>query len=275
MKVEPADVPVFLLCGGLGTRMKEETEFKPKPMIEVGGAPIVSHIMGSYAAYGFRRFVLCLGFRADYVKNYFLNRRYLASDFLLMPDAREPEFLAAEDGPDWEIHLVDTGAKSMTGSRVAQAFDRYYSEFEHFAVTYGDGLCDVDLGAEFAFHLEHEALGTILGVNPVSRFGQIKAEGDVVEEFLEKPVLTDDWINGGYFFFRSGFRRYLDSGGSCILERDPLCKLSADGELRVFRHSGFWTCMDTQRDKEDLEGKFARGELSWLQQQQGSRKEKK
>ena len=262
MIADPSSVPIFLLCGGLGTRMKEETEYKPKPMVEVGGEPIVLHIMRSYATHGFRRFVLCLGFKSDYIKNYFLNRRYFSSDFLLLPDCKEPMISSPEESSDWEIHLVDTGADSMTGSRVAQTFDRYYSDVENFGVTYGDGLSDVDLGAEFAFHLSHGTLGTILGVNPVSRFGQIKADGDVVTEFLEKPILKDDWINGGYFFFRSGFRKYISEDPSCILERDPLFNLSKDRQLSVFRHSGFWSCMDTQRDKEDLEQMFARGEFN-------------
>ena len=260
-----SSVPIFILCGGLGTRMKEETEYKPKPMVEVGGEPILLHIMRSYASFGFKRFVLCLGFKSEYIKNYFLNHRYFASDFLLRNDCKEPIITSLEESSGWEVHLVDTGADSMTGSRVARAFDRYYSDVENFGVTYGDGLSDVDLESEFTFHLSHGAIGTIMGVNPISRFGQIKADGDVVTEFVEKPILKDDWINGGYFFFRSGFRKYLSQDPCCILERNPLVDLSQDRELCVFRHSGFWSCMDTQRDKEDLEQKFAQGELSWLQ----------
>jgi len=243
--------------------MKEETEFKPKPMVIVGGEPILVHIMRSYAQHGFSNFVLCLGFKANYVKEYFLARRYLANDILLEGDS-PPEVLSSRGCDEWNVRLIDTGEESMTGCRIARAFDAYASGFEHFGVTYGDGLCDLDIGDEFSFHLQHSSIGTITGVNPVSRFGQIHAEGDLVRRFMEKPKLEDEWINGGYFFFRREFRSYLRDDPSCVLEQEPLVKLSDDQQLRVYKHSNFWKCMDTQRDKEELDEMFSDGRIEWL-----------
>jgi len=243
--------------------MKEETEFMPKPMVLVGGEPILIHIMKSYALHGFTNFVLCLGFKSDYVKKYFLTRRYLANDFLIAGDS-EPEILSSTPKDNWKIRLIDTGEESMTGCRIARAMDRYGDGFEHFGVTYGDGLCNLDISAEFRFHLDHGSVGTITGVNPVSRFGQIDAEGNTVQKFMEKPKLNDEWINGGYFFFKKEFRSYLSDKSTCVLEREPLVKLTEDGSLRVYKHSDFWRCMDTQRDKEELDGMFAEGKINWL-----------
>lgn len=263
MSLEPKNIPIFILCGGLGTRMKEETEFMPKPMVVVGGEPILIHIMKSYALHGFTNFVLCLGFKSDYVKKYFLTRRYLANDFLIDSD-KEPEILSSAPNDDWKIRLIETGDDSMTGCRIARAFDRYEEDFEHFGVTYGDGLCNLDITEEFRFHLEHDSIGTITGVNPVSRFGQIDSDGNLVQRFMEKPKLNDDWINGGYFFFKKEFRSYLNVESTCVLEREPLMKLAEDRHLRVYKHSRFWRCMDTQRDKEELDAMFAQGEIEWL-----------
>jgi len=263
MSVDPNDVPIFILCGGLGTRMKEETEFMPKPMVVVGGEPILIHIMKSYALHGFTNFVLCLGFKSDYVKKYFLTRRYLANDFLIDAD-KEPEILSSETKDNWKIRLMDTGEDSMTGCRIARAFDCYDDDFDHFGVTYGDGLCNLNITEEFRFHLDHGSTGTITGVNPVSRFGQIAADGNTVQKFMEKPILTDEWINGGYFFFKKEFRSYLSTESTCVLEREPLVRLTDDRGLRVYRHSEFWRCMDTQRDKEELDGMFSEGKIKWL-----------
>lgn len=263
MKIQRKDVPIFILCGGFGTRMKEETEFKPKPMVEIGGEPILIHIMRYYAKFGFNNFVLCLGFKAEYVKNYFLNRKYLKND-LLISAGNDIETLRNDNKNGWTIRLLDTGLDSMTGSRIAKAIDRYEPSFEHFGVTYGDGICDVNLDESFNFHIQHQLTGTITGVNPVSRFGQIEADEDLVMKFVEKPKLKDQWINGGYFFFKKAFRSYLKDSFSCVLEQSPLRDLSVKSELKVFKHSGYWQCMDTQRDKEELEKSFDEGEFNWL-----------
>jgi glucose-1-phosphate cytidylyltransferase len=236
--VTPSAVPVFVLCGGLGTRLKEETEFRPKPMVPIGDEPILVHILRLYRKHGFERFVLCLGFKAEVIEDYF----------------------AGEDG----ITLVRTGEDAMTGARVARAAEQHLRDAEHFAVTYGDGLTDANLADELAFHVEHGGIGTVLGVNPPSRFGELKIDGDTVVEFDEKPQIRDHWVNGGFFFFKRDFLRYLSSDDSCVLERDPLVRLARDGGLTVYRHPGFWEAMDTQRDRDQLTAMLASGEAPWL-----------
>jgi glucose-1-phosphate cytidylyltransferase len=246
------DVPVFILCGGLGTRLKEETEFRPKPMVPIGERPILWHIMSIYARHGFKRFVLCLGFKAESIIDYFRDFHLHNNDCTIKLKKNELQIHESEQNVDWEVTLAYTGLASMTGSRIAQATRKYLGAAENFAVTYGDGLSDVDLAAELAYHRSHPKLGTVLGVNPPSRFGEIKVEGDQVLEFAEKPDIEDHWINGGYFFFHRDFLRYLSENPGCVLEREPLVRLAKDGQLNIFRHRGFWACMDTQRDREEL-----------------------
>src|SRR5215471_11682857 len=247
-----AQVPVFILCGGLGTRLKEETEFRPKPMVPIGEHPILWHIMQIYARHGFRRFVLCLGFKADYIKDY-INRFYLHNtDCTVKLKNNEVVVHEHMQELDWEVTLAFTGEKNMTGSRIAQATRKYLGDAAQFAVTYGDGLTDADLADEFRFHVSHAKLGTVLGVNPPSRFGEIKVNGDRVIQFAEKPDLEGHWINGGYFFFHREFRNYLSEDVDCVLEGEPLVRLASDGQLNIYRHRGFWAAMDTQRDREHL-----------------------
>lgn len=260
----PKDTPVFILCGGLGTRIKEETEFRPKPMVPIGEYPIVWHIMQSYARFGFRKFILCLGFKADYVKAYFHNLAAYAGDFSV--NLKENRVTVHEQRvyADWDITLAFTGENNMTGSRVAQAVRKYLGEHETFAVTYGDGVCDVDHAAELQFHYDRGRVGTVLGVNPPSRFGELKLDGDTVTDFAEKPDLTHTWINGGYFYFNREFLNYVSEAPDCILERQPLIDLARDQQLAMYRHNGFWACMDTQRDREELTRRVAVGETPWL-----------
>lgn len=256
--------PVFVLCGGLGTRIKEETEFRPKPMVPIGGQPILWHIMRSYAAHGFRRFVLCLGYRGDVVRQYFLHYAAMRSDLTVRLRDSSTTVHSVDHEDDWEVTLADTGEHAMTGARVARAAARYLDDAdEHLAVTYGDGLTDADLTAEWEFHRSHGKIGTVLGVNPPSRFGELKLEGTLVREFDEKPDFSDRWVNGGYFFFRRGFLDYLSTDEDCVLERAPLVRLARDGELMTFLHRGFWASMDTQRDREYLEELWKRGEAPW------------
>ncbi len=258
------DVAVFILCGGMGTRLKEETEHRPKPMVPIGDHPIVWHIMRSYAAHGFRRFVLCLGFKGQVIKDYFLNYTALNSDFTVDLQSNGVEFHSVDHDQDWEVTLASTGQLNMTGSRIAQAARRYLGDAEHFAVTYGDGLTDADFSEEFEFHRSHGRLGTVLGVNPPTRFGELKLEGDRVLEFDEKPELAENRINGGFFFFRRGFVDYLSEDPSCVLEREPLVRLAQDGGLSMFRHDGFWACMDTQRDRDHLNQLWSQGKAPWV-----------
>lgn len=258
-----SEVPVFVLCGGLGTRFREQTEFRPKPMIEIGGRPILWHIMRSYARHGFNRFVLCVGYRAETIKEYFLHYASMNSDFTVDLATSNVATHSIDHRDDWTVTLADTGESTMTGARVARAAEKYLGDAEHFAVTYGDGVTDADLGEEFRFHRGHERLGTVLGVNPPSRFGEIKLDGSDVLEFEEKPEFRAKWINGGYFFFRRDFLRYLSGDEFCVLERAPLVKLAADRQLALYKHKGFWHCMDTQRDYDELTVLWETGNAPW------------
>ena len=258
------DTPVFILCGGLGTRIKEETEFRPKPMVPIGDQPILLHVMRVYARYGFRRFVLCLGFRAEFVKDYFANFHLRTTDCTIRLKTGEVIVHEHTHTEDWEVTLADTGERHMTGSRVAQAARKYLGTAQHFAATYGDGLTDADLVDEYRAHLAGGKLGTVLGVNPPSRFGEIRVEGDRVLEFAEKPDIEDHWINGGFFFFHRDFLNYLSEAESCVLEREPLVRLARDGQLNIYKHRGFWGCMDTQRDREQLTKLVESGNPPWL-----------
>jgi glucose-1-phosphate cytidylyltransferase len=257
------DTPVFILCGGLGTRLKEETEFRPKPMVTIGGRPILWHIMRLYAHHGFRNFVLCLGFKGDMIKSYFLSYAHLHSDLRVDLRTNDVQVLSTSHTDDWTVTLCDTGESAMTGARVARAAERYLGASENFAVTYGDGLTDANLADEYDFHLAHGKVGTILGINPPSRFGELKTTGSEVVEFLEKPTLREAVINGGYFFFKRDFLQYLSPQDECVLERDPLVRLSEDGALELYRHDGYWACMDTQRDRDELEAVWQTGAAPW------------
>ena len=262
--MKTADVPVFILCGGLGTRIKEETEFRPKPMVPVGDHPILWHVMRVYARHGFRHFVLCLGFKADVVKDYFRDFHLHNADCTIRLKTNEVTVHEQRQDLDWEVTLAYTGEKNMTGSRVAQAARKYLGAAGHFAVTYGDGLTDANLTEEFRGHLGGEKTGTVLGVNPPSRFGEVRVEGGRVLEFAEKPDLENHWINGGYFFFHRDFLKYLSEEEDCVLEREPLVQLARDGQLNIFKHPGFWACMDTQRDREQLTRLVESGNPPWL-----------
>jgi glucose-1-phosphate cytidylyltransferase len=259
----PAQVPVFVLCGGLGTRIREHTEFIPKPMVPIGNHPIVWHIMRKYARHGFKRFILCLGYKSEVIKSYFLNYASMNSDFTVALKTNEVTVNSIDHEQDWEVTLAYTGEATMTGARVARAASKYLNGAEHLAVTYGDGLTDADLAAELRFHLAQGRIGTVLGANPPSRFGELLVEGEKVAAFAEKPEFADKWINGGYFFFRKDVLRYLSSDESCVLERDPLARLANDGQLSIYCHGGFWACMDTQRDREYLEKLWARKDCPW------------
>ncbi len=261
--MQPSQVPVFILCGGLGTRLKEETELRPKPMVHVGDKPILWHIMRWYSKFGFNRFVLCAGFRSEVIKSYFLNYSSMNSDFTIDLQSDEVTVHSVDHQDDWRVTVSDTGVDTMTGARIARALDRYLGDAEHFAVSYGDGLTDADIGAEFAFHVGHGGTGTVLGIHPPSRFGEFRLDGDRVAEFAEKPEFEDRWINGGFMFFRRDFRRYLSPDDGCVLEREPLVQLTRDNGLHVYRHTAFWACMDTQRDMDQLNGIWATGNAPW------------
>src|SRR5262245_26229611 len=248
--VSTADIPVFILCGGLGTRLKEMTEFRPKPMIPVGPEPILVHIMRHYSRFGFSRFVLCMGYKSEIIRDYFLNFCAMHSDVTVVLKTTTLDVHSVDHSCDWKVTLAYTGELTMTGARVARATARYLGKAEHFAVSYGDGLTNADLAAELDFHVSRGRIGTVLGVSPPSRFGEFRMDGNELKECVEKPELHSAWINGGYLFFRRDFADYLTTDEACVLEREPLSKLARDGQLAVYQHRDFWACMDTQRDHE-------------------------
>ena len=257
------EVPVFILCGGLGTRLREETEIRPKPMVPIGNHPILWHIMRSYSHFGFKKFVLCLGYKAEVIKSYFLNYPTLNSDFTIELKTNDVRVHKIGHEQDWSVTLADTGALTMTGARVARAAAKYLGGAAHLGVTYGDGVTDANLLEEFQFHLKQGKIGTVLGVNPPSRFGELKLERDQVVEFAEKPDFQDNWINGGFFFFKREILGYLSQDEGCVLEREPLVRLAVDRELSICKHRGFWYAMDTQRDREYLDEVWKTGNAPW------------
>ncbi len=261
----PADVPVFVLCGGRGTRLGDAAARRPKPMVEIGDRPMLLHIMESYARAGFRRFVLCTGWRAEVIATFFLDFRAMTEDFTIETRTGQVWFHQTGPRPDWEVTVAHTGADAQTGARIARAAARHLGDAEHFAVTYGDGLADVDLAAELAFHLSHDRLGTVLAVNPVSQFGHLELDDeDEVAGFVEKPTMAQAWVSGGYFFFRRRFLDYLSTEEDCVLEGAPLRRLAAQRQLRPFRHRGFWSCVDTVKDREAMHALCESGAAPWL-----------
>jgi glucose-1-phosphate cytidylyltransferase len=232
-------------------------------MVPIGNRPILWHIMRTYAHHGFKRFILCLGYKAEVIKSYFLNYASMNSDFTVELRTNAVTVHSVDHDQDWEVTLADTGEQAMTGARVARAAARYLGGAREFAVTYGDGLTNADLSSELQFHRAQGRLGTVLAVNPPSRFGELRTSGDKVDEFSEKPEFVESWINGGYFFFRREFLPYLTSEESCVLEREPLVRLARDGGLSVFKFRGFWACMDTQRDREFLDQLWSSGKAPW------------
>jgi glucose-1-phosphate cytidylyltransferase len=249
---------VVLLCGGLGMRLREETEFRPKPMIEVGGRPIVWHIMKAYAHHGFTEFVLCLGYRAEVVKRYFLEYEAMRSDFTV--ELGKPGALAfhgAHGERGWKVTLADTGASANTGARVKRV--ERHIDGDTFMLTYGDGVANVDVSALLAFHRAHGRIATVTGVRPPARFGELITAGDAVREFREKPQTSQGIINGGFFVLNRQVFSYLDDDDGCVLEREPLERLAKDGELMVYEHPGFWQCLDTPRDLQHLQEMWREG----------------
>lgn len=258
------DIPVFILCGGLGTRIKEETEFKPKPMVPIGPYPILWHVMHLYRRHGFKKFILCTGFKSEVIKSFFLNYHSMHSDFTVDLKSNHLTLHSIHHEEDWEVTVAYTGETTMTGGRLAIAASKYLKDAPYAAVTYGDGLSDVDLARELHYHKSHGKLGTVVGVNPPSRFGELKVEGDTVPAFEEKPLFGEKWINGGFFLFnKEFFKSYLKPSESCVLEKEPLTKLAEDNELMIYKHSGFWACMDTQRDRDQLSALWNTGRAPW------------
>jgi glucose-1-phosphate cytidylyltransferase len=252
---------VGILCGGFGTRLKEETELKPKPMVEIGRMPILWHIMKIYAHYGFNEFVLCLGYKAEVIKEYFYNYEVLSNDFTIELGTKNIEVHSNHSEVGWKITLVDTGLNAMTGTRVKR-IERFIDE-DTFLLTYGDGVTDLNINKLLQYHKSHGKIGTVTGVYPPSRYGELSIHEDQVLSFNEKQKKQNNSINGGYFVFNRKIFRYLKDDDVCIFEREPLENLASDGELKVFQHKGFWQCMDTNRDCKYLNEIWEKGDAPW------------
>ena len=250
---------VAILAGGYGSRLQEEATIKPKPMVEVGGQPILWHIMKIYAAHGFKEFVIALGYKSEVIKDYFVNYRYRTSSLTIHLSSGE---VIVRDGncEDWTIHLLDTGLNTQTGGRVKRVAQ--FIGNETFMLTYGDGVANVDVNKLLAFHRSHRRLATITAVRPPARFGGISFDGDLVVRFQEKPQIGEGWINGGFFVLEPGVADYIEEDDT-IFEREPLERLAQDGQLVSYCHNGFWQCMDTQRDVRLLENLWQSGEAPW------------
>lgn len=249
-----------ILAGGLGSRLSEETQLKPKPMVEIGGQPILWHIMQRYAQYGVKDFIVCLGYRGYVIKEYFANYYLHRSDVTF--DLRRNEMTVHQSqSDDWRVTLVDTGPDTMTGGRLRRVMP-YLEGEDAFCLTYGDGLADVDITAQIEFHRGHGRLATLTAIQPPGRFGSLDVEGDDVRRFAEKLPGDGGWINGGFFVLSPGVAAYLDDDET-VWERESLEKLAADGQLAAFRHEGFWQPMDTLRDKEQLERLWEVGNPPW------------
>lgn len=250
---------VIILAGGRGTRLSEETLMRPKPMVEIGGKPILWHIMKIYASHGFKDFLVACGYKGEMIKEYFQNYYIHNSDYLV--DLRDgSRQILKSNSDDWRIGVIDTGLDTMTGGRILRL--RNWIEDSTFMVTYGDGVGDIDIRALVAFHHSHGKLATVSAVRPPARFGALNLADDSVVEFSEKPQAGEGWINGGFFVFEPGVFDYL-CDDQTILERRPLERLAADGQLMAHRHVGFWQAMDTLRDKDRLEELWVSGQAPW------------
>jgi glucose-1-phosphate cytidylyltransferase len=249
-----------ILAGGLGSRLSEETVLRPKPMVEIGGHPILWHIMNILAAHGIQEFIIALGYKAEIVKDYFLNF-YAFNNDLTVDLASGQTMIHDGNQPHWKVHLVNTGLHTQTGGRLKR-LARWFAPDETFLFTYGDGVADLDLTALINFHRTHGRLATITTVRPPARFGRISFTGRQVTEFHEKPQGGEGWINGGYFVLNAKAIDYIEDDNS-IWEHDPVERLAQAGQLMGYRHEGFWSCMDTLKEKNMLEEIWASGNVPW------------
>jgi glucose-1-phosphate cytidylyltransferase len=250
---------VVILAGGLGTRLAEETEVKPKPLVEIGGRPILWHILKHYAHHGFKEFYIALGYKGEEVKRFFLDYHALRGDLTVRLNGRAVEFHDA-NAEDWTVHLIDTGLETLTGGRVKRLEPHLHEAT--FMVTYGDGVSDIDLGRLLSLHRAEGRLATLSAVRPPARFGGIVFDRNRVAEFTEKPQAGEGWINGGYLVLEPGVFEYL-KGDRTSLEADAMERLAADGQLSAYRHEGFWQCMDTLRDLRLLRSLWDSGAPPW------------
>lgn len=250
---------VAILAGGLGTRLSEETTIKPKPMVEIGGKPILWHIMNIYASYGFKEFVVALGYKGEIIKDYFLNYHYRSRNLTVQLKTGQVD-LHNGQGEDWVVHLLDTGIDTNTGGRVRQVAE--FVGHEPFMLTYGDGVGNINISALIDFHKRQNKLVTITAVRPPARFGQMVIDDDRVSQFTEKPQIGEGWINGGFFVLEPQITKYIGSDHTAW-EFESLEQIAADGQLAAYQHQDFWQCMDTLRDKRLLESLWQDGSAPW------------
>lgn len=255
-------IPVVILCGGMGTRLKEETEYQPKPMIEISDKPILWHIMKIYAHHGFKDFILCLGYKGEKIKSYFYNYEILNNDFTVeLGSYKHVDIHSNHKETGWRVTLADTGEKALKGARIKR-IEKYVGE-DLFMLTYGDGVADINLHELLSFHKNHGRIGTVTGVRPPSRFGDLVVENNRVVSFTEKPQVSEGLINGGFFVFNRKIFDYLSEDDNCDFEFGPLEQLAEDGELIVYEHKGEWACMDTYRDMQYLNKLWENNEAFW------------
>ncbi len=253
---------VVILCGGMGTRLREETEFRPKPMVEIGGKPMLWHIMKTYAHYGFKEFVLCLGYKGEIIKDYFYNYQTLNNDFTIkLGGQKNIKFHNAHDEVDWQVSLVNTGNKSLKGSRIKKIEE--YIDSDLFMLTYGDGVANIDINKLLSFHKNHNRIGTTTGVRPMSRFGELQIKDSHVVSFTEKPQVSEGLINGGFFVFNKKIFNYLSKDENCDFEKGSLEQLAKDDQLMVYEHVSQWECMDTLRDVQHLNKLWQENKAFW------------
>jgi glucose-1-phosphate cytidylyltransferase len=258
--IKPKEEKVVILCGGMGTRMKEETEYRPKALVEIGGRPILWHLMRIYSHYGYRKFVLCLGYKGSMIKSFFLDYQRMQNDFTLrLRSGAQHAWNHADEVEDWEITFVDTGAQTQTGGRLYRI--RHHIQEEFFLANYCDGLSDINLDALVAFHKEKKKVATLSGFHARSRYGVVKVDNEGIVNYWQEKPLMNDRTPGGYFVFNRSMFDRLDA--DCILERGPLEGLAAAGQLALFPHDGFWYSMDTFKEAQMLNEMWDRGETPW------------
>lgn len=254
---------VVILCGGMGSRLSEETHLKPKPMVEIGGKPILWHIMKHYSYYGYKRFILALGYKSEYIKNYFFNYRFANSDFSIKFDQNmRIKPLSSIKEEDWEVVLIDTGLNTLKGGRIKRVEN--YIKNDKFHLTYGDGISDVDIKSLVNFHNSHDKIATVTAVRPPSRFGEMRFKGDLVTNFEEKSQMNSGHINGGFFILDKKIFQYLDKSESCDFEFGPMQKLVKENNLMAFFHNSFWQCMDNIRERDFLDQLVKENKAPWI-----------
>lgn len=253
---------VVILAGGIGMRLREETEYKPKPMVSIGPHPILWHIMKTYMHHGFNDFVICLGYKGEMIKEYFLNFENFSNDFTLEYNDRTSITTHKPASSDkFNVTLADTGTNTMTGGRI-KLIERYIDS-DDFLLTYGDGVGNINVAELYKFHKDRGAIATVTGVHPESRFGELIVNKDKVTAFSEKPQVKEGFINGGFFVFDKKFFKYLSAQDDCFFEQEPMRKLVKEEQLNVYKHEGFWACMDTFKDVKFLNDLWEQGKAPW------------